>query len=378
MENSINKKLIIVINEDRFFLSHRKDIALAAKQAGWDVLIVCKDTGQRKDVEALGLTMLELPIDPTGMNLFQEQKTLRFLLSLYRKNREAIFHHVGLKIILWGGLAAKLAKVQGVVNAVSGLGVTFSNDILSFVPRNILRLMAFSNKRPNVKVVFQNHEDENLFMRYHVVTDSQCVFVKGSGVDLDLFHYSPLPDSLPIKVLFTGRMVKEKGIIVLIEAAEMLRQEYQGKVEFLLCGGLHNNPKALKEEELRRLCDGDYIQWLGFRTDVKHLLEESHIVAFPSYYREGVPKSLIEACAIGRPIVTTNSIGCKDTVEDGVNGFLIPIKDSKTLADKLRILFEDKKLRETMGKASRQKAEKEFSLTNVVEKHLQLYNILSI
>ena len=124
---------------------------------------------------------------------------------------------------------------------------------------------------------------------------------------------------------------------------------------------------------MEKLCDGKYIKWLGYRDDVKQLLVQSHIMAFPSYYREGVPKSLIEACAIGRPIVTTNSIGCKDTVDDGVNGYLIPIKDSIALADRIKQLIDNKELRETMGKASRQKAEREFSVDDVIQKHLKIY-----
>ena len=123
----------MVVNEDRFFLSHRKDIALSAQREGWDVHIVCKDTGQRADIEKFGLKMMELPINPTGTNLWQEIKTFFFLLSLYRKNRDAIVHHVGLKPILWGSLAAKFAKVKGVVNAVSGLGILFSEGNISYM-----------------------------------------------------------------------------------------------------------------------------------------------------------------------------------------------------------------------------------------------------
>lgn len=370
-------KLIMVVNEDRFFLSHRKDIALSAQREGWDVVIVCKDTGQRADVERLGLKMIELPINPTGTNLRQEWKTFRFLLSLYRKNPDAIVHHVGLKPMSWGCLAAKFAHAKGVVNAVSGLGILFSDKKYFLTAKEILFIIRYANKKDSVKVIFQNHEDEQLFLSNHVIEKEQSVFIKGSGIDLSLFCYKPEPDSKTIKVLFTGRMVKEKGVLVLIQAAELLRREYEGKVEFLLCGGLHNNPKALKEKELNALCDGKYIKWLGFRKDVKELLESSHIVAFPSYYREGVPKSLIEACAIGRPIITTDSIGCKDTVDDGKNGYLIPVKDSKALAEKLHLLIEDKVLREEMGKHSRQKAEKEFSIDEVIETHLKIYNELA-
>lgn len=371
------KKLLMIVNEDRFFLSHRKEIAVAAQETGWDVTIVCKDTGRWKELEALGLKALELPINPTGMNLRQELRTFWFLYTLYIKNKDAVVHHVGLKNILWGGLAAKLTGVRGVVNAVSGLGAIFSGEKMGMTAKGILAVMRFANRRKSVKVIFQNQEDRNLFLQHGVVTEDQVAFIKGSGVDLNEFKYVPEPDSETLKVVFTARMVKEKGVIELIEAAERLRKAYEGRLEFWLCGRLAVNADAVSKEELERRCDGRYIKWLDFQKDIKSILEQCHIMAFPSYYREGVPKSLIDACAVGRPIVTTNSIGCKDVVDDGVNGFLVPVRDSEALARKLRILIEDKELRVRMGKAARQKAEQEFDLEKVIKKHLEIYNRLN-
>jgi glycosyltransferase involved in cell wall biosynthesis len=371
------RELLMIVNEDRFFLSHRKDIALAAKKEGWDVTIVCKDTGQRQEVEALGLKMTELPINPTGTDIRQELKTFLFLYKLYRKHKGAVVHHVGLKLMLWGGLAARLAGVRGMVNAVSGLGVMFSSDRLSVTARAILFILRFSCSRKGVIVIFQNEEDRQLFLGNHVNTPRQSVFIKGSGVDLQLFRYCPPPESATIKVLFTARMLKEKGVLVLIEAANLLRRDYGQRAEFWLCGGISNNPKAIRQSELEQLCDGRYIRWMGYRSDVRELLMQAHLVAFPSYYREGVPKSLIEACAVGRPIITTTSIGCKDTVDDGVNGFLVPPKDPAALAEKLRRLFDHPELREKMGKKGREKAEQEFSLDDVVNRHLDIYRSLA-
>jgi len=124
-----------------------------------------------------------------------------------------------------------------------------------------------------------------------------------------------------VRILFTARMIKEKGVFEVIEAANILKEKYKDKIEFLLCGGLDDNPNAISKETMKSICNESYIQWLGYRTDIKDLLEKSHIMAFPSYYKEGLPKSLIEACAIGRPIVTTDSIGCRDAVINGFNGF---------------------------------------------------------
>lgn len=370
-------KLFIVVNVDWFFLSHRKDIALSAQKNGYDVTVVTKDTGQKQNIEALGLKMIDLPMNRSGQNIIEELYTCWFLYRLYCRERPNLVHHVGLKTILWGTLAAKLSKVHGVVNAVSGLGIFFSEENKSLVSKLLPRVLRFSHHRKNIAVIFQNEEDKGLFLKNRIIKEEQAFMIKGSGVDLSQYCYTPELESQKIKVLLTARMIVEKGVFVLVDAALKLKEKYGDKVEFLLCGGLDDNPKAIKEEELKAVCGGGYIQWLGYRTDVLELLKSCHIVAFPSYYKEGLPKSLIEAAAVGRPIVTTNSIGCKETVVDGYNGYLIPVKDSDTLAEKLNILFEDENLRRKMGRNSRILAEKDFSIENVIHRHLEIYSQLS-
>ena len=361
------------MNEEFFLLSHRREIALEAIRQGYDVTLVAKDTGRRAEVEALGVRLIDLPVNPTGMNPLQEWRTFRFLWRLYRREQPDIIHHIGLKTVLWGGLAARLGGIRAaVINAISGLGITFSKEPLSLVARGILRIIRFSSGK-RTYFIFQNAEDHALFLKHKVTTADKCIFTKGSGVDLHLFAHVPVPETTPVRILFSARMVEEKGVPTLVEAAESLKADYAGRVEFLLCGGLSANPKAIRREWLEEHCDDTYIRWLGHRNDVRELLGSCHIVAFPSYYREGVPKSLIEACAVGRPIITCDSIGCRDTVDDGDNGFLIPPHDSAALAGRLRQLIDDPQLRNRMGACSRAKAEAEFSVDEVVRKHMELY-----
>lgn len=370
------KKLLIIVNVDWFFLSHRKDVALAAQNSGWDVTIVTADTGKLKDIEAVGLKVINLPMSRSGMNIKEELGTLFFLRRLYQREKPDVVHHVGMKTILWGSLAAKFAKVNGVVNAVSGLGGFFADDNQGMLAKVMPRVLRFSQYGRNLLVIFQNHEDETMYVKKGIIQCRQVRFIKGSGVDLKEFCYTPEPADEKVKVILTARMIAEKGVFLLTEAAERLRKEYGEKAEFWLVGGLDDHPGAITKEQLDAVCDGRYIQWLGYRTDVKALLQQSHIVALPSYYMEGLPKSLIEACAVGRPIITTQSIGCKDTVDDGVNGFLIPSRDVDALADKLHLLIDDAELRLKMGAASRKKAERDFSLDVVIEKHLKIYQEL--
>ena len=369
-------KLFIIVNVDWFFLSHRKEIAISALKNGYDVTIVTKDTGRRNEIENLGLKFIDLPMNRVGINIFEEIKTLSFLCRLYKRERPDIVHHVGLKTILWGTLAAKITKVDSIVNAVSGLGIAFSSGNSSILSKVLLKILRFSHNYKNLVVIFQNNEDKNLFLHNRLIDEEQSEMIKGSGIDLELFNYTPEPDDNKIRVLFTARMIEEKGVFILTDTAKKLKDKYSDRVQFLLCGGLDDNPKAISKSELMSVCDGEYIQWLGFRSDVLDLLKQCHIVAFPSYYKEGLPKSLIEATAIGRPIITTNSIGCKETVVDGWNGFLIPIKDSDTLSEKLSVLIDNKELRQEMGRNSRTLAIKDFSIENVVNRHLEIYGRL--
>lgn len=367
------KKIFIVVNVDWFFLSHRKDVALAAQKAGYDVTIVTNDTGKLNEIATLGLRTINLPMKRSGKNLMEELQVLEFLYVLYCKEKPDVVHHVGLKTILWGTLAAKLAKVQGVVNAVSGLGILFSKENKGMVSMVLLKILKWSHRRKNILVIFQNNEDKGLFLKYGIINENQTRYIKGSGVDLEQFCFTSEPVEGKLKILFTARMIVEKGVFVLTEAAEKLRSKYGDKAEFLLCGDLDDNPTSLKKEDMDRICDGVYIQWLGYRTDVLELLKLCHIVAFPSYYKEGLPKSLIEATAIGRAIITTDNIGCREAVEDGVNGFLVPIKDSNALAEKLDLLLINGELRRKMGKNGRKLAEHDFSIDEVIRRHLAIY-----
>lgn len=369
-------KLFIVVNVDWFFLSHRLPVALAAQKAGWNVTIITADTGKLKDIEAIGLKTIDLPMSRSGMNIKEELGTLNFLRKLYKSDKPDVVHHVGMKTILWGTLAAKFAKVNGVVNAISGLGGFFAEDNKGLMAKMMPKVLKFSHNRKNLLCIFQNNEDKVLYVKKGIIKEEQARFIKGSGVNLQEFCYTPEPTDGKFRVILTARMIFEKGVFILIEAAEKLREKYGNKVEFLLVGGIDDHPGAITKKQLETVCDGSYIQWLGYRTDVKELLQSSHIVAFPSYYMEGLPKSLIEADAIGRPVITCNSVGCKEAVIDGYNGYLIPTKDVDALAEKLDILLNNGKLRQEMGRKARAYAEANFSIDVVIERHLSIYKEL--
>lgn len=374
----MQKKLFIVVNQDWFFLSHRLPIGVAAKEDGYDVTIISEDTGVSNKIRETGLKTIDLPINKAGTNIKDEIKTFFFLYKLFRREKPDIVHLVGLKTMLWGSLACRLAGVKAMVSAVCGLGVLFDEEHAhSFMTRSILKVLRVTHRKKRLSVIFQNNDDKAIFLNAKIMKEEQCAFTNGSGINLQNYDYTPEPTDGPVKVIFTARMVEDKGTMILIDAAKRLEAEYRGKVQFLLCGGLDTNPNGITKEILESRCDGEYIQWLGHRKDVLELLKQSHIMAFPSWYREGLPKSVIEAEAIGRPVVTTDSVGCRDTVVDGKNGFMIPIKDSEALATALKKLIDNPELRQNMGKSAREFAVNRFDIKDVVNVHLDVYKKLT-
>lgn len=298
-------------------------------------------------------------------------------MKLYKREQPDIVHHVGLKIILWGSIAARITKIKGVVNAVSGLGFLFSQEKISIYANLILKFIKYANNRDNIAFIFQNADDIKLFMNNHVVTKRQITLIKGSGVDLNEFNYTKPHTNDKIRILFPARILKDKGALEFIKVAQLLKTKWYDKVLFVFAGDCSStNPTALNETELKENMIEDYLIWIGYRDDMKLQYIKSDIVVLPSY-REGLPKSLIEACAIGRPIVTTDVPGCRECVKDGENGYLVQPRNAEELAEKIEILIKDKNKRELFGKNSRIKAEKEFSIENVIEKHLRIYNSLS-
>lgn len=367
-------KLLIIVNNDWFFLSHRKDVAVGALNAGYDVTIVTRNNGHFDTIHSLGLKTIDLQMNPTGMNPVEELKTLWFLIKLYKREKPDIVHQVGPKVNLWGTLAARITGVPAVVNAVSGLGVIFDGKsrLSRFMP-NIYRWIHRGKK--NLQVIFQNDEDKAIYLSNGIVKKEQCRFIMGSGINLDEYVYTPEPESDRIRLLFTARMIKEKGVYQIIEAAKALHTEYKDKIQFVLCGGLAEEGRVnyIPEEDLHPFEDTNYFTWLGMRNDVLDQLKNCHIFIFPSYYREGLPKSCIEANAVGRPIITTDNVGCRDTVIDRHNGYIIPTEDSATLADRIKKLVDNKELRVRMGRNARQYAEEHFSIKDVVRLHLEFY-----
>ena len=399
--------LILAVNEDCFFLSHRLDIALAAQEAGWRVVITCADTGLAGRIRSYGFIFESLPITPRSLNPLKEWRVVSALMRLMRKYPGAIMHFVGMKLILSGNLASRLvSSPRGIVNAVSGLGVLFINPN-GRLQQSLFRLLRlFKNSNIPSRTIFQNADDQRLFSNAGLLEGSESVYIKGSGVNLNEYYpldfndtdkphiknsdklsllrsrlsfknnARPAVDKKKLTVLFAGRLLRSKGVEDFIQAAELLRAKWNGLAEFHICGALSTNIDSISEEEMNLMTDGSFIRWFGYRNDMPNVVRSADIMAYPSYYREGVPRILLEASASGLPLVTCDSVGCRDTVEPQRNGFLVEKQNPRQLAKAIDTLLSDKRLRRRMGQESRKIAERDYDIHSVVDKHLEIYNSL--
>jgi glycosyltransferase involved in cell wall biosynthesis len=369
-------RLLFVVNVDWFFISHRLPIAQEALARGYEVHIGTALTGRRAELEGAGLVVHELALSRSADSLSDAWRTMRQILHLYRLIRPDLVHLVTIKPVLLGGLMARLAKVPAVVSAVSGLGFAFAAKGLWSGARRLLLacLYRMALDCRNQKVIFQNPDDRAMLTKLARLAENRVVTIRGSGADLGRFTSSPWPDGLPI-VLLASRMLADKGVREFAQAARELHRRGV-RARFCLVGAVDpDNPASLSEDELQQLASPGGVEVWGQRNDMVQVLQSARLVVLPSY-REGLPKILIEAQACGRAVVTTDVPGCRDAIDPGVTGLLVPARDPAALADAMELLLRDPQRCAAMGQAARAWAERCFDLRQVVTEHLRIYDEL--
>jgi glycosyltransferase involved in cell wall biosynthesis len=370
----LKPRLLFVTNVDWFFISHRLVIAEEAKNRGFDVFVAAEDTGRSQEVRDIGIQFINLSISRSGTNPIKEFKTLLEFYKLYYNIKPDIVHHITLKPVIYGSIIAKLLNVTNVINAVSGLGYNFTEGRINLISKIMLRLMKYGFNK-DLHFIFQNKDDFNELSSLKVLSPRNSInFIKGSGVNLQKFYPTDFPDFERVKIVLPSRMLEDKGVMEFHDASILLKNKYSDKIQFVLAGMADEDNKAcLSASLLKRWEDGVYFTWVGHQSDIFEVYKNCHVVVLPSY-REGIPKTLIEACAMGRAIITSDAIGCRECVDEGINGFKVPIKDPQSLAKAIEILVNDPKKIIEMGIASRDKAEKEFDVNFVVKAHMKIYN----
>lgn len=368
-----HRLILFVVNDPGFFLSHRLPLAIAAREQGYEVCVATPSGDGVEQIRAEGLSYRRVPLSRSGANPFAELLTIWGLYKLYRELRPSLVHHVTIKPVLYGTLAARLAKVSAVVNAISGLGFVFlAQGWLSAVARSaVLTSYRWLFSRKRLWVIVQNRDDYVYLLEQACLSRKKIELIRGSGVDTGHFTMRPEPDTVPLVVL-PARMLWDKGVEEFVEAARQLHRTGV-KARFALVGGIDpNNPESVPADRLAEWARQGVVEWWGNRQDMPTVFSLAHIICLPSY-REGLPKVLLEAAASGRSIVTTDVPGCREVVIDGENGLLVPARQSEPLAEALRLLIESPDKRRAMGRRGRVMAEAEFSIHRVVDRHLDIY-----
>lgn len=369
-------RILIVVNIDWFFISHRLPVAEAALREGHEVHIATSFISGAETLRAMGFILHPMVIDRSSSNPFAMFFLFVSLVRLFWKLRPDVLHLITIKPVLVGGVAARLSPVRGVLFAISGLGHIFvANGLFSTLRRQLVGMwyrVALGVR--NKAIIFQNPDDKASIISLGGVRPEQTVLIPGSGVQLSDFDPTPLADG-EATVIMVARLLRTKGVREFVEAARIL-QRRGIPARFCMAGDVDfGNPASVSRAELEIWKSEGYVDFLGERSDIPQLLARSLLVVLPSY-REGFPKVLIEAAAAGRAIVTTDVPGCRDAIEPGTTGLLVPVRDSKSLADAISDLLEDHDRLEAMGRAGRARAERFFSIENIVQEHLKIYRAL--
>jgi glycosyltransferase involved in cell wall biosynthesis len=373
----MNSKLLFVLNDPAYFLLHWRTIALAAREAGVDVHIATPDGTAADKIRALGLKHHALPMSRSSRDIFQELVTLWAVGKLFRKLHPDTVHLLTIKPVIYGGIAARLLSVPAVTATITGLGFVFMQYGL---PGGLLRgfvswLYRFAFGHPNIKVIFLNRDDREIISRATLLAPEHSILSCAPGVDLASYAQTPLPEGLPVVVL-AARLLADKGIVEFVDAARLLRQ-HGHQARFALVGTPDpGNPASLTEEEIAAWVAEGVVEHWGYRSDMPIVLASASLVVLPSYYREGLPRILMEAQACGRAVVTTDMPGCRDAITPGVTGLLVPPRDAVALADAMGQLIGDRNRLQYMGIAGRALAEKCFDVRQIVTEHLKIYREL--
>jgi len=365
-------KLLFVVADDWYFLSHRLPLALAARREGFDVSVATRIGNRGQEIIDHGFRLISLEyLKRETWSPLNELRAIRELREIYRREKPCIVHHVALKPILHGNIAALGLPLKN-VNAFAGLGyLESSNSLKAFILKTaIWKVMRVLLNRPNSFTILQNFDDRDFAIKKLRMSDDNTEVIMGSGVDLDTFKPTPEPAGEPI-VMLPSRLLWNKGVAEFVAAAESLRASGV-KARFVLVGDSDDkSPSAIPRSRLSEWNESGSIEWWGKMDNMQDVLPQASIICLPSY-REGLPKVLIEAAACGLPIVTTDVPGCRDVVQHYVNGMLVPAQDSEVLALTIRVLLGNPDLRKRMGEAGRKRAG-HFSQEVVCEKTLVLY-----
>ncbi len=362
------KKIAFLSHLDLNLYLFRLPVMIELVKKGYAVYAICPKGEKFDEFERYGIKALPYKIERKSLNPFKEIKTIRNIYKVIKPLKLDVLQNFTAKPNIYGSVAGHLAKVPMIVNAVTGLGSFYiSNTKKANTVKKIMEILYKESNKKADFCIFQNSDDMKYFIDKKLVKKEKAVLIKSSGIDTEKFQSSTKKNQYHnIVVLMIARAIWHKGIREYYEAANKLKDE---NIEFVLIGDTDEGNLSCANKEF---LDSGNVTWMGHRDDIKEQIEKCDIFVLPSY-REGVPRTLLEASSLSKPIVTTDTVGCREVVDDGINGFLVPVKDSKDLAQKINRLAHDEDLREVMGKNSRMKAIEEFDINIIVKKYMEVY-----
>ena len=370
-------KIIFLTSEDWAFCTHRLPVARAARDAGYQVIVVTNVDQHQAQIEQEGFRLIPLKWNRGNTNPLQELKVLVQIIKIYRQEAPDILHHVALKPVLLGSLASWFAKSPAMVNALTGLGYLFikTGSKAQIIKQILCKILRLTINRQNACLLMQNPDDLALLQNLGVISSAKTALIRGSGVDIQQYHPTTEPSQSQIQFGLVARMLWDKGIGEAVAAADLLHKR---GVDFCLnlIGPLDpHNKAAISSEQLKHWQDKPYIKWHGPTDDIHAVWQQNHVALLPSY-REGLPKALLEAAASGRAIITTDVPGCREICHHHVNGYLVPAKTTSELADAMYQLATSPAERQKYHMASRKLVESELSEQIVQQKTLSVYQDL--
>ena len=359
-------RIVLLSNDSWSLIPFRGELLKEMVARRHEVFACAPDADEKttKHLNKIGVKYKSVRLDRVGLNPFWEIRTLIDVNNVIKEIKPDVLLSYTIKPVLYGSLAAKFIGIQKTFSLITGLGYAFAeegkkNRVVRYIAQNMYRIAL----RFNNKVFFQNHDDWRAFTEKRILKDtSQGVIVNGSGVDVDRFKVEPYPES--ISYLLIARLLRSKGISEYIEAAKILKNKYP-QLTFRIVGRPVNSPIAYTEKEIQEWKQRGIVEYLGELSDVRPAIAESSVFVLPTYYREGTPRTLLEAMAMGRPLITTDTPGCRETVRQGKNGFLIPIRDIDELVKAMEFFVQQPESARVMGIASREIAIERYDVNKI-------------
>lgn len=370
-----NHKILLICNSGWFVYNHRLNLLKGLRAHGYEVAVAASRDAYTGKIEAEGIPFIHIPIQSKGRNPFVDLALLYRFYRLFKGEKPSAILSFSDKPVIYGSLAAGRLNIP-IVNNIAGLGWTFSRKNML---RPVVEWLYFLSQRRVGKVFFQNDDDKAYFLDRHLVKPEVAGRIPGSGVDLERFYPSP-PSALAngsLRFMYVGRLLWIKGVGEYVEAARLLKPRYP-QVEWQMLGFLGvDNPSAVSKEQMEQWEKEGLVTYRGASDRVQEVMKDADCVVLPSYLREGVPRSLLEAASMAKPIITTQSVGCRDAVDDGVTGFLVRPRDANDLAEKMeRMIGLSREALSTMGEMGRKKVEREFDERFVIENYQRVIDSL--